>query len=195
MRVNAELQAAAHEFARYMARTGKVSHTADGRQPAERAAEQGYDYCIVSENIAYHFRSGGYASAAALAGELVEGWKHSPEHRKNMVDSAVTQTGTGVARDEAGRYFAVQMFGRPKSASIRFEVENRSGETIEYRAGERRLSLDPRVSRTHAVCRPLEVVIQRPGESGPFRARPVDGARYTVTAEGVRAYRARSDSR
>src|SRR5687768_6404466 len=57
--VNAELQAAAREFARYMARTGKYSHTADGRQPSERAAKQGYDYCIVSENIAYHFRSRG----------------------------------------------------------------------------------------------------------------------------------------
>jgi uncharacterized protein YkwD len=151
----AKLEAAAQQFARHMAKTGKYGHTADGRQPSERAAAQGYDYCIVSENIAYQLRSSAYESPSALAEELVEGWKDSPEHRKNMVDPAVTHTGVGVAQGEGGRYFAVQMFGRPKSASIQFEVVNRSGGRIEYRAGERRLWLAPRVSRTHTVCRLL----------------------------------------
>ena len=183
--VNAELETAAQEFARYMAKSGKYGHTADGRQPAGRAAAQGYEYCIVSENLAYQFRSRGYPSAAVLAEELVEGWKNSPEHRENMVDPAVTQTGVGLARDESGRYFAVQMFGRPKSASIRFEVRNLSGGKIEYRAGERRLSLPPRVSRTHTVCRSLELAIRAGGKPAPFRARAADGARYTVTSAGV----------
>ena len=186
VKTQAELASAAEEFARYMAKTGKYGHTADGRQPSARAAAQGYEYCIVSENIAYQFRTGGYDSAAQLSELFVEGWKHSPEHRKNMVDAAVTQTGVGVARGSEGRYFAVQMFGRPKSAAIRFEVRNRSGEEIEYRAGERRLTLAARVSRTHTVCRPLRLTIQPPGAAPPFETGVESGARYTVTDEGVR---------
>ena len=97
------LEDAAREFARFMARTGKYGHNADGRRPVERATAQGYDYCIVSENIAYLYRSSGY-DAATLAGEMVEGWKNSPEHRKNMAEPAVTQIGVGIAQGEAGRY-------------------------------------------------------------------------------------------
>jgi hypothetical protein len=187
--VQAELEATALEFARFMAKTGKYGHTADGRQPSERAAAQGYDYCIVSENLAYQYRSDGYDSAAELAERFVEGWKESPEHRKNMLDGAVTQTGVGVARDESGRYFAVQMFGRPKSAAIRFEVRNRSGGKVAYRAGERRFTLGPRISRTHMVCRPVELSIQRPGPGKPFSARAADGARYTITDQRVQQER------
>jgi hypothetical protein len=181
--VNEALEAAARQFARYMAKTGKYGHTADGRQPSERAAAHGYEYCIVSENIAYQFRSPGYPSASVLAEQFVEGWKHSPEHRKYMVDPAVTQTGVGVAQGEGGRYFAVQMFGRPKDAAIHFEVRNRSGAKVEYRVGERAFTLGPRVSRTHMVCRPAEISIKHPPQGKPFSAHVADGARYTVTAE------------
>ena len=59
-----------------MANTGNLSHTADGRQPVERATAQGYDHCIVLENIAYSYRSSGY-DAPALARDMVEGWKKS----------------------------------------------------------------------------------------------------------------------
>src|SRR5438093_8390140 len=83
-----ELAAAADAFARFIAQSANLSHTADGRQPAERASAQGYDPCIVSENIAYLYRSAGY-DAPALAEEMVEGWKKSPGHRKNMLDPAV----------------------------------------------------------------------------------------------------------
>lgn len=178
-KVDRALERAARRFAGFMAKTGKVGHAADGRRPAERAAAQGYDYCIVSENIAYQYRSQGFASADALARELVEGWKKSPGHRRNMVDPAVTETGVGVAQGEGGRWFAAQMFGRPKSASIRFSVRNRSGEPVDYRVGQDRYSLSPRVTRTHAICGPAEVSIAQ------FQAKAVDGARYTVTAEGV----------
>jgi uncharacterized protein YkwD len=171
-----ELAAAADAFARFMAKTGNYSHTADGRQPVERAAAQGYDHCIVSENIAYLYRSTGY-DAPALAEEMVEGWKKSPGHRKNMLDPAVTQTGIGIAQDAKGRYVGVQMFGRPKASAIRFSLRNRSTQKIDYRAGDRRFSLPPRAERTHTVCRPLGITIELPK---PFNAPVSDGARYVV---------------
>src|SRR2546423_15564678 len=45
---NAQLNAAAREFADFMARTDRYSHEADGRQPAQRAQAHGYDYCLVA---------------------------------------------------------------------------------------------------------------------------------------------------
>ena len=178
--VDAALEAAARRFAGFMAKTGKYGHAADDRRPAARASAAGYEYCIVSENIAYQYRSRGFDSAGALARGLVEGWKHSPGHRKNMVDPDVTETGVGVAQGEGGRWFAVQMFGRPKSASIRFSVRNRSGGRVDYRVGEETYALGPRVTRTHAICSPARIAI---GER--FTGRAADGARYTVTQDGV----------
>ena len=49
---NLVLRKAAEDFARYLARTGTFSHTADNRQPGDRAKAAGYEFCIVSENLA-----------------------------------------------------------------------------------------------------------------------------------------------
>lgn len=171
-----ELAAAAGAFAGFMAKNGNLDHTADGRQPVERAAAAGYDYCIVSENIARLYRSAGY-DAPALAHEMVEGWKNSPAHRRAMLDTAVTQIGIGIAQDDQGRYFGVQMFGRPKASAIRFNVRNQAPRKIGYRMGERRFSLPPRVERTHTVCRPSTITVELPK---PFSARARDGASYVV---------------
>jgi hypothetical protein len=171
-----ELSEAAGEFAGFMARTGKYGHAADGRQPAQRAAAKGYDYCIVAENIARVYRPSGY-DAASLAADMLEGWKNSPEHRKSMLDAAVIEIGVGIARGDDGRYFGVQMFGRPTSAAIRFTVSNRAGHEVQYRAGKRRFMLPPRAERTHTVCRPLTLAIDL---AKPFRARPQGGEHFVV---------------
>jgi uncharacterized protein YkwD len=80
--VNPKLKETARCFADYMARNDKYGHTADGKRPAQRAAEHDYAYCIVSENIAYVYRTTAF-SEQDLAKQLVEGWASSPEHRKN----------------------------------------------------------------------------------------------------------------
>ena len=115
--VNAKLLAAARYFAGYLAKTGKFSHEADGSNPAARAKQHGYDYCIVSENIAYEFSSTGFATRE-LAQGFVEGWKSSPGHRKNMLDPDVTETGVAVVAGKPGHYYAAQIFGRPISQVI-----------------------------------------------------------------------------
>jgi hypothetical protein len=108
---------------------------------------------------------------------MLEGWQNSPEHRKTMLDAALTEIGVGIACGDDGRYFGVQMFGRPKDAAIRFTVGNRAGREVEYRAGEQRFRLPPRTERTHAVCRPLTLTMDL---AKPFRARPKDGERFVV---------------
>ena len=99
MAVNPDLTDAARDFAAYMARTSRYGHTADGSRPADRAASHGYEYCVIAENIAYAFNSDGYTTEE-LGKTFVEGWKHSPGHRRNMLDPDVAETGVAVARSE-----------------------------------------------------------------------------------------------
>jgi uncharacterized protein YkwD len=108
---NAKLTEAARQLAEFMARTGTFAHDADGRQPWDRAVQNGYQYCVISENIAYLSGS----TNAELAGKLFEGWKASPGHRQNMLEPRVVDTGIVIARSDTGRVYAVQMFGRPLS--------------------------------------------------------------------------------
>ena len=160
-----ELTKAAEYFAQFMAKTGKYGHEADDKKPAERAKEHGYEYCIVLENIAYVFNSEGFTTEA-LAKEFVKGWQESPGHRKNMLDPDVTDTGVAIARSEdSGCYYAVQMFGRPKSKAIEFQVTNRADVEIEYKVGdEENFKLPPRSTSKHQQCRPAEVTFKAPKE-------------------------------
>lgn len=185
---NEPLARAASYFADYMARTDRHAHDADGRTPPARAKQHGYAYCIVSENIAMQFHSAGFATDD-LAQRFVEGWRNSPGHRKNMLDADVTETGVAVARSaRTGRYYAVQMFGRPRSAMYSFQIENRSGDPVRYRFAGEILDLPPRTTRTHEHCRPAELVV--PGTDG-FGIRPADGDRFVVARdrEALRLHR------
>jgi len=183
-----KLTKAARYFADYMARTGEYGHTADGNRPAGRASKFGYDYCIVLENIAYQYSSAGFQTEE-LGEKFFEGWKHSPGHRKNMLDPDVTETGVAVAQSEdTGYYYAVQMFGRPKSAAIEFQVANHLGDTARYRIGERTFPLPPRYTRTHTRCRPADLTFLLPddkqgGKGGTETVRPRDGDRFLIVRD------------
>jgi uncharacterized protein YkwD len=183
VKVNQELTATARYFADYMARTGEYGHRADGRRPADRAEKHGYEYCLISENIAYVFDPAGFTTEG-LAGKFVTGWKESPGHRENMLDPDVTETGVAVAQsDETGYYYAVQMFGRPQADRIEFEIANESPEEVSYTIGDRTFTLPPRYTRTHSQCRPPEVTMDWPGEQEPATVRPANGDRYTIVRE------------
>ncbi len=187
VQVNDHLTRAARYFADYMAKNDRFGHHADGKGPAARASKHDYDYCIVLENIAYEYSSAGFTSAE-LARGFVEGWKHSPGHRRNMLDRDVTDTGVAVARSErTGYYYAVQMFGRPHSLAIHFTVVNRSDGRVEYQVGTRSFPLAPDYSRTHTICRPAALKVHLPGENAKKQARtfrPAGGERFVITGEG-----------
>jgi len=180
----AQLQETAQYFADYMAKTNKYGHAADESQPHERAGKHGYVYCIVSENIGYAFNSSGF-SAEKLSSEFAEGWEKSPPHRKNMLDPDVTEIGIAVARsEETGYYFGVQMFGRPKSAVIQFDVANKTDTKLEYKLGAKAFPLPPGVTRTHQICRPLDLIFRWPETEQDVPAlRPKPGDKITITRE------------
>jgi uncharacterized protein YkwD len=149
---NARLEAAARSFAQFMAANEKYGHEADGATPAQRAQAHRYDYCIVSENIAYRYDSRGFITLD-LAEEFLEGWKQSPGHRKNMVEPQVTETAVAVAQSAHGNFYAVQMFGRPKSLETHFRVRNASDSSVRYHVGADSYGVAPGSVRTHTICR------------------------------------------
>jgi uncharacterized protein YkwD len=122
---NKKLAAAARAYAGYLARTGTLSHSADGRSMDDRVRAQGYRFCWLAENLSFRRDSKGFATSA-LAGTVIAGWKNSSGHRANMASPNVTEIGVGVERAPGGgpTVCFVQVLGRPANGKCR-EVPKR----------------------------------------------------------------------
>jgi len=184
VKTNPLLTETVHEFAAFMARTEKFSHEADGKQPSDRARQHKYSYCVIAENIAYEYSSEGFTTED-LATRLVEGWKKSPGHRKNMLDADVTETGVAVAQSEkSGKYYAVAMFGRPRSDAIEFSIKNESEAEVKYKVGDEELALPASSIRTHEQCRSADLKFEwSEAEGQPQTLRPKAGDRFVITKQ------------
>lgn len=180
---DASLDAAARYFAGYMARNDRHGHQADGKEPADRASRHGYDYCLIAENISYQYSSADFRTTE-LAVRYVEGWKNSPGHRKNMLSPNAMDSGVAVARSEkSGRYYAVQMFGRPKSASVEFRVTNAARDTVRYEVGGKGFTLSHGSARIHTQCGPEEVALASARDGKRAKTVPRNGDRLVVVRE------------
>jgi uncharacterized protein YkwD len=122
---NKQLAAAARAYAAYLAKSGALSQTADGRSKDARVREKGYRFSWLSENLSWRRDPKGYTTSA-LAGTVVAGWKNSPGHRANMASPKVTQIGVGIARTAGPtpEFSSVQIMGRPPGGTCR-EVPRR----------------------------------------------------------------------
>jgi Cysteine-rich secretory protein family len=167
---NGTLDKAARAFARYMARSGKFAHTADGRRPADRTLAAGYKHCRISENLALNVDSRGFRSRP-LARAAIEGWKKSPPHRKAMIDPLVVEIGVGVAK-AAGehRYLAVQLFGRPRALQYQFTVRNTARRDVSYAYMGRSHDLPSRTEVRHTECSPTGLSFKRAYRAGAPRS-------------------------
>ena len=110
--VDPRLGQAARYLAEYMALNDKFSHTADEREPHERAELYKYTGVCIGENIAWEYM--GRYNGEELSRNFFETWKESEPHKNNMLGAEADEIGVGVATDGKGRFFAVQMFGRGK---------------------------------------------------------------------------------
>jgi uncharacterized protein YkwD len=106
----------AQNHARNMARqdkfgdTDKNGHILDGKNVEYRIQLSGYAFSHIAENVGYQLRRPDPAAA------MMEGWKNSSGHRKNMLLPDVTELGVGAAQGKSGRWYFVQVFGRPAEA-------------------------------------------------------------------------------
>ena len=81
----------------------------DGHRVGDRVTAAGIAWHKVSENLAMN------AGMDDPVERAVEGWMDSPGHRHNILDSAVTHTGVGIAEDDGG-YTFTQVFASFRSS-------------------------------------------------------------------------------
>ncbi|HEY7759568.1 MAG TPA: CAP domain-containing protein [Burkholderiales bacterium] len=110
---NARLTAIAQSHVRNMARqdrfgdTDENGHVLDGRDMEDRIRAGGYEFALTAENVGYQLNRGDPVLA------MMDGWKTSPGHRRNLLLAEVTEIGVGAAKGRSGRWYFVQLFGRP----------------------------------------------------------------------------------
>lgn len=100
VKLDSKLTGAAQDFAAYMSKHKKFSHTADGRSPGQRISAKKYKWSACGEIIAK-----GYPNAAAV----VKGWMNSSGHRAIILGKSYTEIGVG----KAGAYWVVD-FAKPR---------------------------------------------------------------------------------
>jgi uncharacterized protein YkwD len=99
-------EATSHEarlHSQEMAMQGQIDH----RDFDRRVDRTGIAYRAVGENVA------SYRGNQNAADHMVEGWLRSQPHRQN-IDGDFSLTGIGVVQDREGRYFATQIFFKPR---------------------------------------------------------------------------------
>jgi uncharacterized protein YkwD len=107
LEANAVLCKVARAHAANMAKKGEMKHDLDGKNPAQRVLDAGYDYARVGENIA--------TSDGAPLAEIMQGWMDSKIHRANILKDGFREIGLGVARNGKDVYY-VQVFGTRRKA-------------------------------------------------------------------------------
>lgn len=106
---NATLESQAEQYACELIQYDYFDHVnpVTGSHLADRAADFGYAYWNIGENLA-----AGYESPA----RVMEGWMNSPAHRDNILNPAYTELGIAVRVGGSYGLYWVQEFGRPYSA-------------------------------------------------------------------------------
>jgi uncharacterized protein YkwD len=105
LRLDPTISAEAREHSAEMARSGNtISHR--GFKQRLQDIRKKIPSRAAAENVA---ASVGYDNPARTA---VDGWKNSPEHRKNMLGD-FSLTGIGIAQSKDGGYFFTQIFIEP----------------------------------------------------------------------------------
>jgi uncharacterized protein YkwD len=113
LKPNVRLIVIAQKHARNMARqdkygdTDKNGHVLDGKGLDDRIQAGGYEFGRVAENVGYQL------NRPHPADSMMQGWETSPGHRRNLLLVDVTEIGVGAAQGGSGRWYFVQVLGRP----------------------------------------------------------------------------------
>jgi len=113
LRPSVSLIRIAQGHARNMARQDRYGdsdrngHVLDGRDMEFRIRAGGYAFARVAENVGYQL------NRRDPVASMMQGWRESAGHRRNMLLEETTQIGVGAAQGRSGRWYFVQLFGRP----------------------------------------------------------------------------------
>src|SRR5262249_53773509 len=104
LKANATLLRVARAHSANMAKQQKMEHDLDGKTPAQRIEDAGYDYKSMGENIA----EGDKPVSIRM---IFKGWMDSPGHREHILSPKFDEIGIGIASDKGKRYYT-QVFGK-----------------------------------------------------------------------------------
>ncbi len=101
--------------------TDKDGHVMQGKDSAARAKEGGYHFTSIAENVACEHGKHDPAE------RVMASWKESPPERENLLHPGVVQVGFGAEQGRSGRWYFVQIFGKPlgtyKRAAVRMYAQ------------------------------------------------------------------------
>lgn len=107
MTLERKLTTAAARHSNDLARVDKISHTGtDGSNPWKRVKRTGYQPQLAAENVGAGQRS---------FAEVLQGWKESPGHNKNLLLADATHMGVALKTNPNSRYqtFWTLVLGTP----------------------------------------------------------------------------------
>ncbi len=113
--LNSKLGTAAQNKANDMAARNYWSHnTPEGDEPWVFFDAVSYAYLKAGENLAYGFPD---------SGATITGWMNSPGHKANLIDTAFTEVGFGMANNanyqsNGPQTIVVAMYGKPQVQSV-----------------------------------------------------------------------------
>jgi uncharacterized protein YkwD len=116
----------AQRYAQLMARKDTMGHSVDGEDAGQRLSAVGHQWDRWGENVGYQFGSGDLATA------MFRGWTHSPPHNANLLKSAFTGFGVGVARSATGKYYFCQVFAHPVRPTREWRDTQRPGPGVSH---------------------------------------------------------------
>lgn len=99
---------AARAHSANMAKQRKMEHNLDGKRPAQRVEDTGYDWGKVAENLITADQTD------VPLDKIVKGWMASKIHRENILLKNVTETGLGIATNDKGEIYYTQLFARQR---------------------------------------------------------------------------------
>jgi uncharacterized protein YkwD len=109
LKESAALNKVAQSYAALMAIKDQPGHNVDGKDGSRRLDEAGYAWSAMAENVGWNL---GQKDPAAW---MVQKWKDSKDgHRENLLSTAVTEIGVGVATSSTGKIYFCQLFAKPK---------------------------------------------------------------------------------
>src|SRR5262245_41982916 len=106
LRFSPELAKVARAHAENMAKQKKEEHKLDGKDYPDRLDAAGYMYLGAGENL-------GAIMKGLTLPDLMKAWMVSKAHRINILEAKFEETGTGAARDAAGKLYLAQVFALP----------------------------------------------------------------------------------
>ncbi len=110
---NSVLDDVAQKHAENMAKQDKLSHKLDDKMNKERCEDAGYKYLTLAENLGEATPGSGRYTPAKVVTLVVPGWDKSPGHHKILMMPEFEETGIGMAQTKNGRWYVVQVFGKP----------------------------------------------------------------------------------